>query len=217
MKHLKRIFVSLLLIFSAASTGAVAQGPGHGPQDGPNGVIVTRHFSGLWELPEHQSQGFTLHVVHQYSGERVAVAFWFTFGEDRESAWLMGQGPVIDNRMSVYKRRETIVNYAKKEADPEQTEIDIEEYSNIGLSRSFAAQAIVLPTSSEEEITAVLREIGKEDPRLQTDCGACGYGSCRELAVAVSEFEEPAERFVPGFEPEELYDSESEAWSTAAS
>ena len=27
-------------------------------------MIVTRHFSGLWEQPEHQHQGFTLHVDH---------------------------------------------------------------------------------------------------------------------------------------------------------
>ncbi|NNK37794.1 MAG: hypothetical protein HKP03_04895 [Xanthomonadales bacterium] len=64
-------------------------------------LVVTRHFSGLWEQPEHENHGFTLHIVHQDSGERVAVAFWFMYGEDRESRWFIGQGPVIDDRIEL--------------------------------------------------------------------------------------------------------------------
>jgi len=64
-------------------------------------VIVTRHFSGLWEQPEHENQGFTLHVVHQVSGERVAVAFWFTYGADNESRWFIGMGPVIGDQIDL--------------------------------------------------------------------------------------------------------------------
>lgn len=94
-------------------------------------------------------------------------------------------GPVIDNDLSVFKRREIITNYTMREADPEQTESDIEEYANIDLSRKFSAQAIGLATPSEEDIEAVLSEIGKADPELQMNCGACGYASCRELAIAV--------------------------------
>ena len=102
MNYLNRFFSGVLLLsFAVASPGLLAHGSGTGPTESPEGVIVTRHFSGLWEQPEHQNQGFTLHVVHQYSGERIAVAFWFTYGEDQESAWFMGQGPVIDNRIEL--------------------------------------------------------------------------------------------------------------------
>ncbi|MDY7018618.1 MAG: [Fe-Fe] hydrogenase large subunit C-terminal domain-containing protein [Chloroflexota bacterium] len=94
-------------------------------------------------------------------------------------------GPVIDNKLSVFKRREIITSYTTKEADPEQTERDIEEYANIDLSRKFTAQAIGLASPSEEDIGAVLREIGKADRRVQTNCGACGYASCQEMAIAV--------------------------------
>lgn len=94
-------------------------------------------------------------------------------------------GPVIDNNLSVFKRREIITNYTMREADPEQTERDVEEYANIDLSRKFTAQAIGLAIPSEEDVEAVLREIGKAAPGLQLNCGACGYGSCRELAIAV--------------------------------
>ncbi len=94
-------------------------------------------------------------------------------------------GPVIDNDLSVFKRREIINNYALREADPGQTERDIEEYANIDLSRKFTAQAIGLAAPREEDVEAVLAEIGKADPAAQMNCGACGYGSCRELAIAV--------------------------------
>jgi len=94
-------------------------------------------------------------------------------------------GPVIDNELSGFRRKELIANYAVREADPEQTDGDIEEYADIDLSRKFTAEAIGLAIPSEEDVEAVLREIGKADPQLQMNCGACGYGSCRELAIAV--------------------------------
>ena len=116
MNNLNRFFGSVLLLaFAVASTGLFAHGSGTGPADSPEGVIVTRHFSGLWEQPEHQNQGFTLHVVHQYSGERIAVAFWFTYGEDKESAWLMGQGPVIDNRIELNLYRLSGVEFLQQQ------------------------------------------------------------------------------------------------------
>jgi len=94
-------------------------------------------------------------------------------------------GPVIDNDLSVFKRREIISNYAMSQADPAQTEKDIEEYSGIDLSRKFTNRAVVLPTPSEEEVQKVLEKIGRVDPSYRMNCGACGYVGCRELAVAV--------------------------------
>jgi hypothetical protein len=74
-------------------------------------LLVTRHFSGLWEQPEQENQGLTLHIVHQNSGEKVAVAFWFTYAEDRESSWFIGQGPVIDNRIELQLYNVTDVGF----------------------------------------------------------------------------------------------------------
>ncbi len=39
---------------------------------------------------------------------------------------------------------------------------------------------------SEEEIQRILERTGKFDPEQQLNCGACGYGSCREKAIAVA-------------------------------
>lgn len=64
-------------------------------------VIVTRHHTGLWDQPLHENQGINLQIVHQSSGEKVGVAYWFTYGSDNRSAWFVGIGPVVGNRVEM--------------------------------------------------------------------------------------------------------------------
>jgi two-component system NtrC family sensor kinase len=94
-------------------------------------------------------------------------------------------GPVIDNDLSGFRRKERVINYAQSQADPAQTEKDIQDYSGIDLSRRFTARGTGLPTPTEEKVQGVLRQIDKTEPTNQTNCGACGYTTCRELAIAV--------------------------------
>jgi two-component system NtrC family sensor kinase len=94
-------------------------------------------------------------------------------------------GPVIDNDLSVFKRREIISNYAISNSDPTQTERDIQQYVGIDLSRKFTNRLVSLPTPREEDVQKVLEKIGKVDPSYRMNCGACGYSGCRELAIAV--------------------------------
>lgn len=104
------------------------------------------------------------------------------------SVWLCEgciDGPVIDNDLSVFKRRELITNYTASQADPAQTERDIQEYTSVDLSREFTSRSVDLPTPSEKDIQTVLDIIGKMGPNHCLNCGACGYSSCRELAIAV--------------------------------
>ena len=42
-----------------------------------------------------------------------------------------------------------------------------------------------MPVPSPEELTRLLGDLGKSDPRHELNCGACGYSSCRELASAI--------------------------------
>ena len=94
-------------------------------------------------------------------------------------------GPVIDNDLSVFKRRELVASYTASQADPAQTERDIKDYAGIDLSRKFTNRGIALPTPSEEDIQKVLEVIGRVDADYRMNCGACGYSGCRELAIAV--------------------------------
>jgi len=46
-------------------------------------------------------------------------------------------GPVIDNELSGFRRKELIANYMARSADPTQTEKEIQQYASIDLSRKF--------------------------------------------------------------------------------
>ncbi len=96
-------------------------------------------------------------------------------------------GPFIDNGLSGFSRKGLIARYTRSNADPIQTENDIEQYADIGLSRKFTGQNIYLPTPSEEEVQSALEIIGKVDPNYRMDCGSCGYASCQELAVSIGQ------------------------------
>ncbi len=96
-------------------------------------------------------------------------------------------GPVIDNELSGFRRKELIANYARSRADPAQTERDIQEYAVIDLSRQFTSQAVSLSTPSEQEVQRVLEKIGRVGPSHRMNCGACGYNSCQELAITISQ------------------------------
>ncbi len=79
--------VCLAVLFATAGAGAQ--------------VSVTKDFTGIWDQPEHESQGFVLQIVAQPGGTRQAVAYWFTYGEDGDSFWLVGQGGVEGNTIEL--------------------------------------------------------------------------------------------------------------------
>ena len=56
-------------------------------------------------------------------------------------------GPAIDNNLSIFRRRELVAKYAESDADPEQTEMDLQKYAHLDLRRKFKAQNIPLPYS----------------------------------------------------------------------
>jgi two-component system, NtrC family, sensor kinase len=100
---------------------------------------------------------------------------------------LNGPAIDIDQNISIFKRRDLIAKYALSDAEPAQTEKDLQKYAHIDLRRSFKAQNTRLPIPREEEVLEILAQMGKSQKVNQFNCGACGYRSCRELAVAVSQ------------------------------
>jgi len=64
-------------------------------------VVVTRNFTGLWNQTNQESQGLNLQVIDQISGDKIAVVYWFTYGDDKESAWFYGIGPASGDRIEM--------------------------------------------------------------------------------------------------------------------
>jgi two-component system NtrC family sensor kinase len=96
-------------------------------------------------------------------------------------------GPAIDSDKSMFNRRELVARYVKMDSDPEQTRRDLEKYSHIDLGRAFKARDSRLTVPLEKEIQNVLESLGRVRKEDQFNCGACGYRTCRELAIAVAQ------------------------------
>lgn len=52
------------------------------------------------------------------------------------------------------------------------------------MKRRFIAKKLTLPMPSEREIREILAGIGKNSPEDEKNCGACGYNTCRDKAIA---------------------------------
>src|SRR5690606_30556231 len=90
-------------------------------------------------------------------------------------------GPGMPHPGNAYRRRADLLDYALTHAGRD----DAATPANLAELRAEFAPAPVLPEFSEEEIRAVLEQTGKANPEDQLNCGACGYESCREKAIAV--------------------------------
>ena len=64
-------------------------------------VVVTRNFTGGWDQTNHESQGLSLQIIDQANGDKVGIAYWFTYGDDKKSAWYLGVGPVNGHRIEM--------------------------------------------------------------------------------------------------------------------
>jgi PAS domain S-box-containing protein len=56
---------------------------------------------------------------------------------------------------------------------------------NIPLRKVFVDRRALTKPPSETQIQAILKKTGKNSPSDELNCGACGYNSCREKAIAV--------------------------------
>lgn len=59
------------------------------------------------------------------------------------------------------------------------------EKESLELKKEFYPRASKDPIPTDQEIRNILRKIGKVDQAHELNCGACGYSSCREKAIAV--------------------------------
>ncbi|HMM12184.1 MAG TPA: [Fe-Fe] hydrogenase large subunit C-terminal domain-containing protein [Bacteroidales bacterium] len=97
-------------------------------------------------------------------------------------------GPGMSPKGNKYERRSQVSAYvsAKLENfDRQAWEAELEEAKSLDLSTSFEARDRRLQRPDNEAINAVLQKFGKTKPSDLLDCGACGYDSCIEHAVAV--------------------------------
>jgi len=96
-------------------------------------------------------------------------------------------GPVGESKKNIHTKKADVIEYYEsipQEKKAKGQEI-IETTEGLNLARQFSNRQVVLPQPSEREIKMILASTGKLSPQDEINCGACGYSSCREKAVAV--------------------------------
>lgn len=93
-------------------------------------------------------------------------------------------GPCLQNTDNYFLRKQELLDYSGKSPNLSIESADKEIDCNTIFDDNN--ESIKQEDVSEERINEILEETGKSDPILQLNCGACGYKTCRENAIAVA-------------------------------
>ena len=93
-------------------------------------------------------------------------------------------GPGIEPGKNLFERRRDIIEY-NAETEPVSVVPDAADDAIFKATFRKADSGSIPDSVTEEEIQKVFERTGKQDPEQQLNCGACGYDSCREKAIAV--------------------------------
>jgi two-component system NtrC family sensor kinase len=106
-------------------------------------------------------------------------------------------GPGMSKGGKQYNRRALVSNYAQQKMaglDMEEWRKELEIYDKLDLSASFRAEDKRRMTAEDEEVQKVFTSMGKLTAKDHLNCGACGYDTCYDHAIAI----------VRGFAEEEM-------------
>lgn len=86
-----------------------------------------------------------------------------------------------------YKARIEVKKYADSSKE-------LKQYNVSDIRIEHKAQPVIQDLPDEEEIRAILSQIGKYSKSQELNCGSCGYATCREKAIAV--YQKKAELYI---------------------
>ncbi|MFZ5833251.1 MAG: [Fe-Fe] hydrogenase large subunit C-terminal domain-containing protein, partial [Planctomycetota bacterium] len=99
---------------------------------------------------------------------------------------IMGAG--ICNDRPLFNRRRQVRKYVcqrMEELDKSAWCAAMEELADLDLSRGFTPDDQRIPTPAPRELDEIMARMGKLSLKDELNCGACGYDTCREHAIAV--------------------------------
>lgn len=98
-------------------------------------------------------------------------------------------GPAIASELNYYSRRESVIKYAEHtllKLDKSVWKSTIYNSRKLNLSRTFAEKNQRKPSPSEDIVKKIMGELNKQNLSDELNCGACGYNTCREFAIAIA-------------------------------
>ncbi len=97
-------------------------------------------------------------------------------------------GPGITNQDPMFRRRSRVSNFVLDrltQGDEEEWRRNMARFEDLDLSRVYASIDRRSPDPSDEELVAILEGMGKRSAQDELNCGACGYETCRDHAIAI--------------------------------
>ena len=97
-------------------------------------------------------------------------------------------GPGLSKNGKQYNRRALVSSYANSKMqniDTEKWQKSVEEFAELDLSVRHKPEDHRIETLNENDVNDILVKMGKKTKKDQLDCGACGYESCVEHAIAI--------------------------------
>lgn len=111
---------------------------------------------------------------------------------------IMGAGVSAD--VPLFRRRSHVSRYTRTrmaKMDWAEWEKNIERFKNLDLSRRFEAKDRRNRPPSELELREIMERMGKKTPGDELNCGACGYSTCVEHAIAIYKGRAESEMCLP--------------------
>jgi signal transduction histidine kinase/iron only hydrogenase large subunit-like protein len=97
-------------------------------------------------------------------------------------------GPGVSAQDPLFRRRSRVSHYVKNrlfDLDESEWRRQMSDFATLDLSRSFKADDRRIPDPSDAEVESILLRMGKHTKEDELNCGACGYDTCREHAIAI--------------------------------
>ncbi len=121
-------------------------------------------------------------------------------------------GPGVESGLNYYSKREKVIEFIKKDlkqVDKKVWKTNIFNSRDIDFYRDFVKESQRKPVPPDPAIKEILATIGIREKKDELNCGACGYVSCREFAIAIAKGLSEKEMCLPHLldEIREAYDN----------
>ncbi len=94
-------------------------------------------------------------------------------------------GACFGDGKDIFRRRNYVLQHQKRAQNQASDDEIRAAMESVNMRRAISESPVEQPHFSEEAIREVLARTGKIRPEDELNCGACGYASCRDNAIAV--------------------------------
>lgn len=97
-------------------------------------------------------------------------------------------GPGVTNTKPLFSRKATVRGYVQEKMngfDKQKWQECVKKFDDLDLTRKFAIYDQRITITHEAELEQILKKMGKNEPADELNCGACGYNTCRQHALAI--------------------------------